>query len=72
MWGLFPSKKKTQAAVKKMAAEEGVSNALELEHIIGFSGSYLRSATFHPKNSKFVVYAMGSMIVIEDTTDPFV
>lgn len=43
---------------------------LELEHMIGFTGSRLGTLLAHPKNPNVFIKSMGSAIVIGDLNDP--
>ena len=38
-------------------------NVLELEHVIGFTGKYCHTISIHPRNSKYVLYPIGGVLV---------
>lgn len=45
------------------------NNCLELDHIIGYNGKYLKTHHFHPKNPDLFIYCIGGLIVLEDIND---
>ena len=45
------------------------ANCLELEHVIGFTGKYGHTISIHPKNSKYILYPIGGVLVVGDLTD---
>ena len=46
------------------------NNALELEHVIGFTGKYGHTISIHPRNSKYILYPIGGVLVVGDINDP--
>jgi hypothetical protein len=46
------------------------SDALELEHTIGFTGSFPNTLLLHPRHETGMLYALGPTVVLADATDP--
>ena len=44
-------------------------NCIELEHVIGYTGKYGHTISIHPKNSKYILYPIGGVLVVGDMTD---
>ena len=44
--------------------------ALELEHVIGFTGRFQSTLQLHPRHETGLVYALGASVVLGDVTDP--
>jgi WD40 repeat protein len=47
-----------------------METALELEHVIGYTGRYMHSLVFHPSNKQYFIYPIGAVLVISDVKDP--
>jgi WD40 repeat protein len=45
-------------------------DAMELEHVIGYTGHFVQTLFYHPTQAKTIVYGMGATVVIADLTDP--
>jgi WD40 repeat protein len=46
-----------------------MSNPVELEHVIGYTGRYMHSLVVHPRNKDFILYPIGTVLVISDVKD---
>jgi WD40 repeat protein len=46
-----------------------MSNPLELEHVIGYTGSYVHSLVVHPRNKELILFPIGAVLVISDIKD---
>jgi WD40 repeat protein len=51
-------------------ADDDSASPLELEHVIGFSGSRKNTLSCHPASDSVFVTALGAAVVIGDVTDP--
>lgn len=45
------------------------SSCLELDHLTGYNGRFLKTIHFHPKNPNIFIYCIGGLVVIEDIND---
>ena len=43
---------------------------LELEYANGYTGKYLSSLVYHPRDANALVYSIGATLVIGDLNDP--
>ena len=57
-------------AIAQPSAVSSPPAAVELEHLIGFSGTF-DSVLFHPAQKDTIIYAVGSVIVVSDLNDPY-
>ena len=44
--------------------------AMELEHVIGYAGDCVDSMFVHPGDPNQVIYCVGKVVVISDSTNP--
>lgn len=45
------------------------NSCLELDHLTGYNGRFLKTIQFHPKNPNIFIYCIGGLVVIEDIND---
>ena len=45
------------------------NDMMELEHVIGYTGKYLKTIHFLPDDNGYFIYSIGGLIVIEDIKD---